>query len=111
MCFFFKRKNLAKEKTNEDRSLIDVNYKSIETLIVLSTDKEFTDELKKMQEQLKYLIPSADDKVYEYDKKIKNGIGDLKICLTKDGDAKNSVRAKQSIQNIKVLIAERNALV
>ncbi len=109
MCFFWKKKNLA-NKNNEDRNLIDINYRSVESLIVLSSDQEFTTSLKKLQEQLKYLTPSTSDKVYGYDKKIKGSIEDLKIALTKDGDAQSNTKAKLLIQDIKVLIADRNAI-
>lgn len=109
MWFFGKKKTQA-NKNSDDRNLIDVNYRSIEALIVLSTDQEFTASLKKLQEQLKYLTPSTSDKVYGYDKKIKGCIEDLKIALTKDGDAKNNAKAKLLIQDIKVLIADRNAI-
>lgn len=110
MCFFRKKKTLA-NKNVYDRNLIENNYKSMETLIVLSTDQTFTLSLKKVQEELKYLTPSVSDKVCGYDKKIKDCIEDLKIVLTKDGNVQDNAKAKRLVQDIKVLIAERNAII
>ena len=106
--FFGKRKKLA-QKNQLDRNVIDVNYKMIDALVVLCTDDDFNTELKKLQEQLKYQISSTNDKVCSFDKKIKSAIDDLKIALTKEGDAKNNAKAQSLLREIRVLIAERNS--
>lgn len=107
MCFFRKKKTSMKQIT-EDRNLILTNQKTIETLITISQNSEFTEVLKKLQEQLKYLTPSRSEKIFSYDKKIKDAIEDLKIALTKNGDAESNAKALKILQDIKVLIADRN---
>ena len=107
MCFFRKKKTSTDKITN-DRELIVTNQKSIETLIALSTNEEFNESLKKLQDQIKFLTPSRSEKTYNYDKKIKGAIEDLKIALTKNGDAENNKKVAAIIQDIKVLISDRN---
>ena len=75
---FFKKKNNA-AKTVENRELIESNAKSIGALIVLANgNTDMIGELEELQEKLKYLIPSQDSKIIDYDKKIKNLIAELK---------------------------------
>ena len=106
MCF---KKKKAADKVKENRELIEDNSKAIEALIVLSKDNvEIIDDLKELQEKLKYLVPSNDSAVIDYDKKIKNKIGDLKIALTKS-DGETSKKATEILMDIKLAIAERNA--
>ena len=105
MCFFRRKKM---KQITEDRNLIVTNQKTIETLITISQNSEFTEVLKKLQEQLKYLTPSRSEKIFSYDKKIKDAIEDLEIALTKNGDAENNAKALKILQDIKVLIADRN---
>ena len=107
MCFFRKKKTTTK-LIAEDRELIATNQKSIETLITLSTNEEFDETLKKLQEQLKYLVPSRSEKTLKYDKKIKDALEDLKIALTKNGDAEDNKKVPSIVQDIKVLISDRN---
>ena len=106
MCFFKKKKNLAK-KNNEDRALIESNSLAINALMILSEDKEFNKSLLKLQEEIKYLIPSTQDKIYSFDKKIQHLIEDLKIVLTKNGVPE--LKANNILKEIRVLIADRNS--
>lgn len=100
-----------KDKVKEDREIIEANSKAIEALVVLADDNdEMKNELKELQEKLKYLVPSGDFKVIDGDKKIKNLIGDLRIALTKsDGD--DSKKVERNLQEIKLAVADRNARV
>lgn len=110
MCLFKKKKNQA-ERTKENSELISRNAKRIEELIVLAgDDKELIGELRSLQEKLRYLIPSGNDKVADYDRKIKGQIEDLKIKMVK-GDAPEDMQKtmKRVIMQISQLIAERNA--
>ncbi len=106
MCFFRKKK--VADKVKEDRELVGANSKSIEALIILAKDNVvIVNELQGLQEKLKYLIPSDNSKVVDYDKKIKNLIGDLRIVLTKsDGEANK--KATDLLTEIKLAIADRN---
>lgn len=105
MCLFKKKKNLAK-KNSDDRALIEANSRAISLLMILSEDKEFNKSLLKLQEELKYLTPSIEDKIYSFDKKIQNLIEDLKIVLTKNGMPE--VKANNLLKEIRVMISDRN---
>ena len=106
MCFK-KKKNV--DKVKEDRELVAFNSKSIETLLVhAEKNQDLTNELKELQNKLNYLIPSIKSEILDYDKKIKNKIGDMKIALTKS-DGETSNKAEDILKDIKIAIAERNA--
>lgn len=108
MCF--KRKKSV-DKVKEDRELISFNSRSVETLLVhAENNQELTAELNDLQTKLKYLMPSEKSDVTDYDKKIKNKIGDMKIALTKS-DGESSSKAMDILKDIKLAIAERNARV
>lgn len=82
MCLFRKKKVAV--KTQDDKELIAVNSKSIEALIVLAKDNiDIVETLKELQEKIKYLTPSNNFKVIDYDKLIKNKIDDLRMVLIK----------------------------
>lgn len=103
--FLFRKKTKAVQNTN-DREMIDRSSKNIDALLVLCTEEEHTQKLTKIKETLKYLLPSTKAEVQSYDKKIKGQIEDLKIALTKG----NSAKINSMIQDLEILIAERNAL-
>lgn len=106
MCFFKKKKVVNKVK--EDRELVESNSNAIEALIILAEDNiVIVNELKNLQEKLKYLIPSDDSKVVDYDKIIKNKIGDLRIILTKS-DGEVTKKATDILTEIKLAVADRN---
>ena len=103
----------GKKKTadvvKQDREDIATNASKMDALIVLAGDNvEVKKEMEELKEQLKYLRPSEDSKVNDYEKKIKNLIDDLKIALNKS-DGESTDKAKKLIKNIKLAIAERNA--
>lgn len=108
MCLFKKKK--ASDKVAENRELVAFNSKSIDGLIVLAGDREeLVESLKDLREKLKFLIPSDKPKVMDYDKTVKNKIGDLKIALIKaDGDA--SKKVDDLIRDINLTVADRNAI-
>lgn len=86
------------------RELIASNASKVEVLLVLAEgDAELCEKLKKLQDELRYLSPSRNEKVKTVDEKISGVLGDLKIALNKkkeDGDKR--------IEEIRVLIAERS---
>ena len=105
--FFKKRKMAANNK--EDRELIEFNSKSIGVLLALTEDQALQEDLKKIQEELKFLIPSPEEKIFDFDKKIKAKIEDMKILFTKNSDGKMEAKISGAIRELKVLIAERNS--
>ncbi len=107
MLFFRKKKTAI--QTKEDREIIEHNSKSINALIVIAGKNEaMIKKLKALQELLKYLIASEKAKIIDYDKKIKNKLGDLRIALTK-ADGEDSVKADDIVADIKLIVADRNA--
>ena len=103
-----KKKKSAPVETDTDNKLIAENSKFVEVLLVQAEgNDEVLAELKDLQESLKYLKPSKDKKVYDYDKKIKDSLGDLKIAFTKS-DGEGNKKTVQLIKEVKMLIAERN---
>lgn len=107
MCFFRKKKSA--DKVKEDRELIESNSRAVDALIILAKDNvDVISGLKELQKQIKYLIPSENRKVVDYDKTIGNKIGDLRIVLTKaDGEVNKKV--ENLLTEIKLAIADRNA--
>lgn len=107
---FKKRKSVA-EKTLDDRELVATNSKAMDALVVLAKDNEdIIEELKSLQETMKYLVPSDDAKVTDCDKKIKNLIGDMRIALTKS-DGEDSKKTDELLTDLKLAIADRNTKV
>lgn len=107
MCF--KKKTKAESNLN-DRELINKNSALIDALVALNKNEEFEVELKNVKETLKYLIPSTESKIYNADKKIAGIIGDIKIALNKASDSEPNKKAEMLMRDLKVAIAERNAL-
>ena len=108
VVFLLLRKKSQPSDPDADIKLIAENAKFVEVLLVQAEgNEELVNELKKLQEDLKYLKPSREKKVYDYDKKIKDNLGDLKIAFTKtDGDS--SKKTVQLVKDVKMLVAERN---
>ena len=110
MCFFRKKRDAEKIAANKE--LIEDNAKSMDSLIVLAEHAEndgLVKDMKELREQLKYLIATGNEKVKEFDKKIKNVIGDLKIVLVK-ADGESNEKAGKLLLQLKLLIADRKAL-
>lgn len=77
----------------ESRRRVGDNAQSVDVLLVLASGKdEMTDKLKALQEKLKYLSPSADEKVKAIDEKIRQALDDVKIELTKSKGSKDAAR-------------------
>ncbi len=92
----------------ESRRRVGDNAQSVDVLLVLASGKdEMTDKLKALQEKLKYLSPSADEKVKAIDEKIRQALDDVKIELTKSKGSKDSGKAERFLEDIEVQIAER----
>lgn len=103
----FRRKKDS-EKVSEDRQLVSTNEKTVDSLIILAKgNDEFVQQLKLLQEKLKYLTPTETAK--DYDKKIKNQIEDLRIVLVKADGQELPKKAENILTQIQVLISDRNA--
>ena len=103
---FFKKKSKA-ESNKKDRDLIEANSQKMDALIVLA-EEELKQDLEKIKEEIKYIIPLTDDKAYKMDEKMRNLIDDIKIELVKD---KSTVKVANLIKDLRVMIEERKALV
>lgn len=103
-----KNKKSAPVESDADNKLISENAKFVDVLLVQAEgNEEVEKELQDLKESLRYLKPSREKKIYDYDKKIKDSLGDLKIAFTKT-DGEGSKKTVQLIKDIKMLVAERN---
>ena len=99
----------ASVKAGEDRELIKQNAAAVDALIVLAEgNTSMTEQLTDMREKIKYLVPVEDGKVSDFDKKIKNLLGDMRIALVK-GDGEDTKKTERIMQQIKLAVADRNA--
>lgn len=106
-----KKGNSGTEKDilNASKDRIAANAQTIEVLLVLAKGKEDTiAELKAIQDKLKYLSPSTNEKVKEIDEKIKDELGDLKIELNKKKEEEKDDKAAAHLENLRLKIAERS---
>lgn len=98
----------ASVKVGNDRELISENSRAIDALIILAGDNEaLVQQLQDIKEKIKYLIPSNEDKVYDFDKKIKNLIEDTRIALIK-ADGETNKKVDNALLQIKLTISDRN---
>lgn len=103
------RKKKASQKNGEDRELISENERAVESLLILSAgNEEMEKDLRSLKEKLKYLTPSDDGKIYDYDKKIRNLIEDMRIALIK-ADGETNKKVEGALLQLKLTIADRNA--
>lgn len=95
----------------EDRELIEFNANAIDGLIIMAGDDvDIIDALKRLQNKLRYLIASDNQKVLKIDGVIQNQLQDLKIYLNKSKKIENSF-IEESIKEIEVSVVSRNNLV
>lgn len=107
MGLFGKKK--ASVKIGNDRELINENTKSFDALIILAEGNEvLVQQLKEIQEKIKYLIPSDDDMIAYFDKKIKKLIDEARSALAR-ADGETSRRVENALTQIKLTISDRNA--
>ncbi|MCM1545742.1 MAG: hypothetical protein NC033_01775 [Clostridiales bacterium] len=114
MSLFSKKKT---EQRLNDRELIAENSKSVNALLVLAEGKfGLCNELKILQEKLKYLIPSENADVIEYDELIKAKLCTLQAFLERNSgnvlETENfgKVEIVKRINEIKVAISNRNTI-
>lgn len=114
LCLLLILKKKKKGKTEKDiiyesKDLVSANAQTVEVLLVLAKGKEDTiKELKSIQDKLKYLSPSTNEKVKALDEKIKDVLGDLKIELSKKREEEKDDKVASLLEDIRVKIAERS---
>lgn len=95
----------------EDRELIENNANAVNALIIMSGDNaDVIDALKHLQNKLRYLIASDNQKVLKLDGIIQNQLQDMKIYLNKAKTIDMSV-IDENVREIEVSIVSRNNLV
>ncbi len=105
----FKKKKTDRDLLLESRTAVSDNAQTIEVLLVLAKGKDaLIKELQDLQEKLKYLSPSTEDKVKDIDKKIKNLLGDIKIELNKHREGDDVGKTMRILEEIQVNVAERS---
>ena len=109
MCF---KKKPTGDTVQKNRELISMNERMMEALVVLAgKNEEYVAALRATREKIKYLTPSGESKVTDYDKKIKALIEDLKIVLTKAAGEELPQRANTLLTQIEVAVSERKAVI
>lgn len=102
-------KNTEKDILLESKDIIGFNAQSVNALIVLAgSDPETEHALKMLQDKLRYLTPSTNEKVYAIDEKIKAELGDCKIELSKKRGESDADKLQTHLENIRLKIAERS---
>ena len=105
------KKGTESEQILENRQTVATNAQTVEILLVLAKGKESTvKELLKLQDELRYLTPSSDEKVKQIDEKIANELGDCKIELSKKREEGEDEKLAMHLDNIRLKIAERSVL-
>jgi len=98
--------NIATE-TQNDRNIVERNYRLIDALLALTEDNEaFSTELRKFKDELRFLTWSHKPEVIAYDEKIYGLINELKndlVCGCNDA-------AREMLRNLKMTVSERNAI-
>lgn len=109
MGLFGKRKT-AKVQIEADIELIEENARAVDVLMVYSkSDAATLEKLTALKDDIKYLSPSCEAEVKAYDKKIADKLGDLKLALNKARQRDMFEQSKQLIEEIELVIAERNS--
>ena len=109
MCFFRKKKTV-KEKVVNDIDLIKANTQAVDVLLVYAQGQEgLTKKLLELQEKIKYLNPSEEEKIHHLDKKIGDKLGDAKIALSKFSQKGNFEGWERVTAELEIAVAERKA--
>lgn len=99
------------DKVLNDRNLIEECEKAMETLIILAeSDENLVSNLRVLKEKIKYLVPSNEEKIYEFDRRIKNLIEDMRIALVK-ADRESMKKLKLILADLRIAIVDRNSRV
>jgi nucleoside-triphosphatase THEP1 len=106
MCFFKKRKeNDAALK--ENKRAIEAMTGSLETLKVATDNAEVLAKIEQVQEKIKYMNPTLNKAAHNFDKKIVDSIGDLKIAIMKIKTEEDVAKILNSFKHLEMLVADR----
>ncbi len=106
----FGKRNKNIDKRKDDRTLIDENTRAAAALVEYAKSYDaLLDELCKIREKIKYLIPSEDGKIRDYDLKIKDLIEDLRINFEKTEPNEPNKKIDSLLIQLKTTISERDA--
>jgi hypothetical protein len=78
----FKRKPNKEELIKQQNARLNELASSCEVLIQLSKSQEVKDKISKIQDDIRYSIPTINEEALVFDKKIESRLGDLKIAVT-----------------------------
>lgn len=106
----FGKRNKNADKGKDDRTLIAENERDAAALVGYAKDNDaLLDELRKIRERIKYLIPSEDGKIRDFDLKIKDLMEDLRIRFEKTEPNEPNKKIDSLLTQLKTTISERDA--
>ena len=106
----FGKRNKNADKRKDDRTLIAENERDAAALVEYARSNDvLLDELCRIRERIKYLIPSEDGKIRDYDLKIKDLIEDLRICFEKTEPNEPNKKIDALLLQLKTAIGDRDA--
>ena len=110
MCFFRKRRTEREQLLINKHDIEDMTAQ-VEVLLSLSRDNvELADILAEIKEKIKYFNPTMNKDALDFDKKISNKIGDMKIEINKAKSTGDYTKPIESARDLRdSLIAERTA--
>ena len=109
MCFNCKKAKPA-DQNKADRDLVETTADLVNILIVQAgEDEELTKKQKDLQEKIRYMTPSTDEKIIGYDKKIQNKITDFKVVMLKKSGDDREKAVNEFIRDVLMIVEERNA--
>lgn len=108
--YFFQIKNEEiEEQLESSKDRIDEMVSNFDILIELAKDNEkIKTNLEDVQDSIRYSNPSENKKVAEYDKRIADRVGDLKLKLAMAKTKGSYHGAKRLLSEIELLLVERN---
>ena len=105
----FGKRNKNADKQKDDRTLIAENERDAAALVEYARNNDvLLDELCRIRERIKYLIPSEDGKIRDYDLKIKDLIEDLRIRFEKTEPNEPNKKIDALLLQLKTTIGDRD---
>ncbi len=105
------RKEDKEDKVELSKQNLNDLVSSIEVLLSLCDDEKLKTEIENVQDKIRYSSPSSDPKVLEYDGRIADRLGDLKLALARAKDSGSYHSSSKLTSEIDLLLIERNALI
>lgn len=112
VIFVFGEKQNKKQKTIEDdRELLEKMTNSVDLLIAMCGSNVFLcEKMESLQENLKYCLPSDNQRVYKIDQSLDERVTDLKLSVSRAISKQTFHSVMKFISQIELLIIERNSL-